>query len=613
MDRTNGNRRSKPFQSLSTPNPKTAIMKEFFKYVLATIVGFICVTAFMGIMSLIMFFSIMATSDTQPTVSDGSVLRIELSGTVSERVTENPFAELMGNKALASQGLDDLLKAIKVAKTNDKIKGIYLEGGLLSADFASLEELRKALVDFKKSKKFVVAYADQYTQGSYYLASAADKVWLNPSGMLDWHGIASQPIFFTDLMKKVGVKMQVFKVGTFKSAVEPYILTEMSEPNRQQVQSFIGDIWQHFCQDVSASRKISTDSLNAFADRYVTFAEANDYVRLKMVDELTYIDQVRTKLQKLSQQDKVNFISPAELAKLDVPASSSNDIAIYYAEGTIVDVSTQSPLNSTQSEIVGSKVVSDLDKLAKDESVKAVVLRINSGGGSAYASEQMWRAVQQLKAKKPVVVSMSGMAASGGYYLSCGADYIVADKTTLTGSIGIFGMVPDASELLTDKLGLHFDVVKTNVSSDFGAMGRGFNAAESAAMQNYVNRGYRLFLKRVADGRKMTPEQVDKIAQGRVWTGNQALKIKLVDKLGTLNDAVAEAAKRAKLQDYAICTFPAKTPWFEQLMNETTQRDYLEEKLQSALGVYYEPLRFVSTYDKHNVLQARMFYVPNFQ
>ena len=588
-------------------------MKEFFKYVLATIVGFICVTAFMGIMSLIMFFSIMATSDMQPTVSDGSVLRIELNGTVSERATENPFAELMGNKALASQGLDDLLKAIKVAKTNDKIKGIYLEGGLLSADFASLEELRKALVDFKQSKKFVVAYADQYTQGSYYLASAADKVWLNPSGMLDWHGIASQPIFFTDLMKKVGVKMQVFKVGTFKSAVEPYILTEMSEPNRQQVQSFIGDIWQHFCQDVSASRKISTDSLNAFADRYVTFAEANDYVRLKMVDELTYIDQVRTKLQKLSQQDKVNFISPAELAKLDVPASSSNDIAIYYAEGTIVDVSTQSPLNSTQSEIVGSKVVSDLDKLAKDESVKAVVLRINSGGGSAYASEQMWRAVQQLKAKKPVVVSMSGMAASGGYYLSCGADYIVADKTTLTGSIGIFGMVPDASELLTDKLGLHFDVVKTNVSSDFGAMGRGFNAAESAAMQNYVNRGYRLFLKRVADGRKMTPEQVDKIAQGRVWTGNQALKIKLVDKLGTLNDAVAEAAKRAKLQDYAICTFPAKTPWFEQLMNETTQRDYLEEKLQSALGVYYEPLRFVSTYDKHNVLQARMFYVPNFQ
>lgn len=588
-------------------------MKEFFKYVLATIVGFICVTAFMGIMSLIMFFSIMATSDTQPTVSDGSVLRIELNGTVSERVTENPFAELMGNKALASQGLDDLLKAIKVAKTNDKIKGIYLEGGLLSADFASLEELRKALVDFKQSKKFVVAYADQYTQGSYYLASAADKVWLNPSGMLDWHGIASQPIFFTDLMKKVGVKMQVFKVGTFKSAVEPYILTEMSEPNRQQVQSFIGDIWQHFCQDVSASRKISTDSLNAFADRYVTFAEASDYVRLKMVDELTYIDQVRTKLQKLSQQDKVNFISPAELAKLDVPASSSNDIAIYYAEGNIVDVSTQSPLNSTQSEIVGSKVVSDLDKLAKDESVKAVVLRINSGGGSAYASEQMWRAVQQLKAKKPVVVSMSGMAASGGYYLSCGADYIVTDKTTLTGSIGIFGMVPDASELLTDKLGLHFDVVKTNVSSDFGAMGRGFNAAESAAMQNYVNRGYRLFLKRVADGRKMTPEQVDKIAQGRVWTGNQALKIKLVDKLGTLNDAVAEAAKRAKLQDYAICTFPAKTPWFEQLMNETTQRDYLEEKLQSALGVYYEPLRFVSTYDKHNVLQARMFYVPNFQ
>lgn len=588
-------------------------MKEFFKYVLATIVGFLCVSVFMGLMSLVMLFAIMATGNEQPTVSDGSVLRIELSGVVSERVAENPFDELIGQKALASQGLDDLLKAIKVAKTNDKVKGIYLEGGMLSADFASLEELRKALLDFKQSKKFVVAYADQYTQGSYYLASAADKVWLNPSGMVDWHGIASQPIFFTDLMKKVGVKMQVFKVGTFKSAVEPYILTQMSEPNRQQVQSFIGDIWSNFCKDVSVSRKVSTDSLNAFADRYVMLAETNDYVRLKLVDELTYIDQVREKLQKLSKQDKVKFVAPAELAKLDVPANSSNDIAIYYAEGNIVDVSTQSPLNSSQSEIVGSKVVSDLDKLANDENVKAVVLRINSGGGSAYASEQMWRAVQKLKAKKPVVVSMSGMAASGGYYLACGADYIVADHTTLTGSIGIFGMVPDASELLNDKLGLHFDVVKTNASADFGAMGRGFNAAESEAMQNYVNRGYRLFLKRVADGRKMTTEQVDKIAQGRVWTGNQALKIKLVDKLGTLNDAVAEAAKRAKLKDYALCTFPAKTPWFEQLMNATTERDYLEEKLQAALGVYYEPLRFVTTYDKHNLLQARMFYVPNFK
>lgn len=583
-------------------------MKDFFKFTLASMLGTLCLCVFMGLMSFVMLLTMALASEGRPSVKDGSVLRIQLSGQINERSKSNPFAEFLGNDALASQGLDELKTAIRVAKDNDRVKGIYIEGGAFSADFATLEELRKSLVDFKKSGKFILSYADIYTQGSYYLASTADRVLLNPQGMLNWHGIASQPIFFTDLMKKVGVKMQVFKVGTFKSAVEPFILTGMSDANRQQVQSFVGDIWQGICRDVAASRKLTVDSLNAYADRYAVLAPSTSYVQMHLVDSLSYIDGVRDKLRQLAQTEKVNFVSVSDMAKLDKPNKSSDKVAVYYAEGDIVD---QMSKTSQQSQIVGQTVVDDLDRLANDDKVKAVVLRINSGGGSAYASEQMWRAVQLLKKKKPVVVSMSGMAASGGYYMSCGADYIVAEPTTLTGSIGIFGMVPDASELLTEKLGLHFDVVKTNVASDFGAMGRGINPQEAEAMQAYVNNGYRLFLQRVADGRKMKPEDVDKIAQGRVWTGRQALQIRLVDKLGTLEDAIAEAARRAKVKDYSVTYSPAPSNWYDQFLASTLKKDYLEEKLHATLGEYYAPLRFVSTLSTQSCMQARMFYVPN--
>lgn len=588
-------------------------MKQFFKYVLATIVGLFCVGLIMGLIGLITLGSVIASQSSTPTLEEGSVLRLSLNGQIAERAQENPLASLMGNDAVEVQGLDDMIKAIRVAKTNDKVKGIYIEGGFLNADFASLEELRKALVDFKQSKKFVLSYADSYTQGSYYIASAADKVLLNPSGMLDWHGIASQPIFFKDLLDKVGVKMQVFKVGTFKSAVEPFILTGMSDANRQQVQAFVSDIWQGICKDISASRKVSVDSLNAFADRYVALTDANDYVKMNLVDSLAYIDGVRNKLRQVNGGKEVKFIEAADLAKLEEPKKAEEQIAVYYAQGDIVDAVASNPLSAQNPQIVGSKVVEDLDELMNDDNVKAVVLRINSGGGSAYASEQMWRAIQLLKKKKPVVVSMSGMAASGGYYMSCGSDYIVAEPTTLTGSIGVFGMIPDASGLLTDKLGLHFDVVKTNEASDFGAMGRPFNSAEANALQGHVNNAYKLFLKRVADGRKMKTEDVDKIAQGRVWTGNQALKIKLVDKLGTLDDAVAEAARRAKVKDYAVASYPALTPWYEQIMEKEIKDDYLERKLRAVLGVYYEPLQFVSTLQSKPSVQARMFFVPNFK
>lgn len=589
-------------------------MKQFFKYVLATIVGFFCIGFFLMMLGFIMVGSMIVADSRTPSVKEGTVLHISLKGSVTERANDNPFNSLMGNAVSSNQGLDDLLKAIKVAKVNKNVRGIYLEGGDLSTDFATLQELRKALVDFKKSNKFILSYADTYTQGSYYLSSVADKMLLNPYGMIDWRGISSQPIFFTDLMKKVGVKMQVFKVGTYKSAVEPFILTGMSDANREQLQACVGDIWKNVCADVSVSRRIPTDSLNAFADRYITFGQPQNYVNTHLVDSLSYIDGVRNTLRQLSKQKNVTMITPSELAKVDVPSNEDDKIAVYYAQGDIVDEVGVSSMNANQEQIVGKRVVEDLDKLAEDDDVKAVVIRVNSGGGSAYASEQMWRAVKLLKAKKPVVVSMSGMAASGGYYMSCAADYIVAEPTTLTGSIGIFGMIPDASELLTEKLGLHFDVVKTNTAADFGAMGRGFNADESKAMQQYVNRGYMQFLSRVADGRRMSTEQVDRIAQGRVWTGSQALKLKLVDRLGSLDDAIAIAATRAKLKTYSIDPYPRKTSWVNQLLSSASTDDYMEEKLKVALGEYYAPLRFVSSLrgtDMKNCVQARVYFIPN--
>lgn len=584
-------------------------MKDFFKYLLATILGIVCVGVFTSIISFVMLMAVVVAGNAKPEVADGSVLRLRLAGTLSERATDDPMALFAANPVLTEQGLDDMLAAIRVAKANPHVEGIYIEGGVLGADFASLEELRRAIMDFKKSGKFVLAYGDNYTQGAYYVASAADKVLLNPSGMLDWRGISSQPVFYKELLDKIGVRMQVFRVGTFKSAVEPYTLTEMSPANRAQVQSFIDDIWENICKDVAASRRLKTDTLDAFADRYITFSDARSYVKMGLVDGLTYIDGVRTQLRALAGTDDLHMVEARELAMLDEPAGHDDKVAVYYAYGSIVDQSTASPFGGS-AEIVGAKVVDDLDRLMNDDDVKAVVLRINSGGGSAYASEQMWHAVQLLRQKKPVVVSMGGMAASGGYYMACGADCIYAEPTTLTGSIGIFGMVPDASGLLTEKLGLHFDVVKTNEAADFGAMGRSFNERESVSMQQYVNSGYRLFLNRVATGRKMRVADVDSIAQGRVWTGAQAVRIKLVDKLGTLDDAVAEAARRAGVKRYDVMRAPAPLSWIDQLMESTTS-DYMENRVRSALGAYYEPLMFLESLEGSNALQARIPFEPN--
>lgn len=595
-------------------------MKSFLKQVLAVIVGICSVGAFATLMFFVMLGVMLATGDEKQSVSDNSILRIELTGTVVDRSTpNNPLNQLLGRSEASSQGLDVLIEAIKTAKDDKRIKGIYIEGGTMSSDFATLQELRGALVDFKSSGKFIVSYADSYTQGAYYIASVGDRVLINPSGLLDWHGIAMQPMFWTGLMEKVGVKAQVFKVGTYKSAVEPFILKEMSPANREQVESMITDLWKETCTAVGTSRKLSPDSLNAYADRYITLADGADYKRLKLVDDLTYVDQVRDELRKRMNDKEVTFVSPEVVAaQAEDTGDDDNQVAVYYASGNIVDVAGSGALMGGGDEIIGSRVVEDLDKLANDKDVKAVVLRINSGGGSAYASEQMWRAVQLLKKKKPVVVSMGGMAASGGYYMSCGANYIVAEPTTLTGSIGIFGLIPDFSGLVKDKLGLRFDVVKTNKASDFGTLSRPFDAAESAALQAHVNRGYALFLKRVADGRtaagrKMTPEAVDHIAQGRVWTGNQALKNGLVDKIGTLNDAILKAEQLAQTKNPAVVRYPAPKSWMESFSKEKQEDDYFERKMKLVLGDYYEPLNFIQNVDRGNYLQARLFFYPAFR
>lgn len=593
-------------------------MKQFLQYVLASIVGFVIVSIFTFIMFFVMLGALMASSGEQPKVDDNSVLKISLSGTlVDQAPAENPITALLGNNgATTTQGLDQLIDAIKVAKENDKVKGIYLEGGALQSDFASNEELRRALLDFKKSKKWIIAYADSYSQGTYYIASVADRVLLNPSGMLDWHGIAQQTTFYTGLMEKLGIKAQVFKVGTFKSAVEPFTLKQMSEANRLQMSELIGGLWKDMCTTVGASRQLSPDSLNSYADLYLALTDAKDYKQLKLVDDLVYIDQVRALLQQRAGGE-MKLVTPNTLSAL-MQQEGDDQIAVYYASGNIVDVAGTGVLMGGDNEIVGEKVVSDLDKLAKDKHVKAVVLRINSGGGSAYASEQMWRAVQLLKQKKPVVVSMGGVAASGGYYMACGAQRIFADPTTITGSIGIFAMIPEASELLTQKLGLNFDVVKTNRASDFGGRALRIDELGGAALQKHVNHGYALFLKRVADGRsaagrRMSINEVDNIGQGRVWTGRKALQIGLVDQLGSLNEAITYAAKLAKTQDYYISNYPNNPSWLDNLKSSTDTDSYMERKLRTALGEYYEPLQMLHQVEQHNYMQARLPFSINFK
>ena len=587
-------------------------MKDFFKYVCATIVGIILVSIIMTVICIVSMAGMMASENMSHPVKDNSVLRIKLQGTISEKGGEaNPFITLMEDEIEIA--LDQALDGLKKAAKNDKVKGIYLEGGILSANPAELEELRQGLVEFKKSGKWIVAYADQYTRGAYYLCSAADKVYLNPSGMLDWTGLSSQPIFFKGLLEKVGVKMQVFKVGTYKSAVEPYICDQMSDANREQVTSFLGSIWGNMLKDVAKSRKMKAEALNVLADTLFPLSPAEAFVKSGLVDKLCYKSEVKKALKKrldLKEDDKLAFTTLNDVANAeDLNEKIDDEIAIYFAYGEIIDDRTS---GFNQEHAITSKEMSyDLQKLANNKDIKAVVIRVNSPGGSAYASEQIWHEIELLKAKKPVVVSMGGMAASGGYYISCGANKILAESTTLTGSIGIFGMFPDPSELLTKKLGLSFDVVKTNALSDFGSTGRPLNETECNLLQSFINQGYELFTGRVAQGRGMAQDSVKAIAEGRVWTGEQALKIGLVDQLGNLDDAVKAAAKIAKVEKYTTAKYPDAKPWYTGILDKNTN-DYMESHIRALLGdEYYSAFGLIRNLKNQNPIQARIPFEPN--
>ena len=580
-------------------------MKQAF----ATVVGILIFTVAMGIIGVISILGMVASTDATPQVKDNSVLVLDLNGVMQERSEDDFYGFLTGGE-MSSLGLDDLTEAVEKAKADDNVKGIYIEAGMFAPDGpASVQALRDKLVDFKKSGKWIVAYGDQYTQSAYWLCSVADKVIVNPEGMVDWHGLCTETMYFKDLMAKFGVKMQIAKVGKFKSAVEPFFADKMSDANREQISVYLNGIWGNVVKDVAQSRKLDAKTLNAYADSLVTFASADELLKMKLVDQVAYYDEVRADIKKrldLDEDDNISQVSVKQMCAQPNKNKADDRIAVYYAYGDIVS-DTQGGMSEGAS-ICSANMVPDLEALMNDDDVKAVVLRVNSPGGSAYASEQIWRAVTRLKAKKPVVVSMGTYAASGGYYISCAANYIYAEPTTLTGSIGIFGMFPDVSGLLTDKLGLKFDQVKTNKYSNFGTSSRPFTEEEMTYLTNMVDRGYKTFTKRVSDGRKIPVERVYEIAEGRVWLGQDALKIKLVDGIGGIDQAVAKAAELAKVKEYRTKAYPAKADMIESLLNRASSEggNYLDGKLRATLGEYYAPFMFLKQLDRQDAIQARM-------
>ena len=587
---------------------------------LATVCGiviFLLITGFFLVISLV---GMLASDSASTKVKENSVFVIKMNGVITERSEEDsPLGTLLDMRDMSAMGLDDLVASIRKAKSNDDIKGIYLEGGTLSFDApATAQQLRDALKDFKQSGKWIVAYADLYYQSSYYVASVADKVYLNDHGYIDFKGLGGKGEYYKGLYDKLGIKYQVAKVGKYKSYVESNTLTGMSEYDREQREAYLNGIWNHWLKDISEARKLKTEDLNQLAnDSVMAFANTKDFVTAKLIDKVIFPEEIKGEIKdrlKLDKDDDIQQLSLSDM--LNVKSDKKNDgekIAIYYAYGSIVDSETMNLLDGGSHCIVGKSTAEDLRKLADDDDVKAVVFRVNSGGGSAVASEQIRHALKLLKAKKPLVVSMGGMAASGGYWISSPANYIFAEPTTITGSIGIFGLIPNFSGLVTDKLGVTFDGVTTNKFTDYETdliLGKD-NAEIMKHMQTYIDNGYQQFLDIVSEGRGMKPAQVDSIAQGRVWLATDALKIKLVDQLGSIDDAVKKAAELAKVKEYYTETYPGKGSWLDTFMPKENKGTYLDSKLQEELkaflGDLYEPLMELrQTVKDGSHLQARM-------
>lgn len=589
-------------------------MKDFFKNVGATVVGILLFFVAIGIVGMMSIMGIVAASQATQNLEDNSVLVLNLGTTVTEQKIEDISTKITGGD-ISTTALTDILSAIKKAKAESAIKGIYIEAGGINAGFATLQEIRNALCDFRKSGKWIIAYGDTYSQPDYYVASAANKIYINPQGMLDWHGIASQPVFYRDLCEKLGIKFQVVKVGTFKSATETYTEEHMSEANRMQTQRYINSLWDNIRTEVAKSRGINEKTLNEYADEPTTFLPTDILIKRKLVDGVMYADNVKNTVRKtmgIDNDTDINQIAVEDMVNVKEPKSNGDVIAVYYAYGDIVQKTNGGGINGNGNCIAADKVCKDIEALADDDDIKAVVLRVNSGGGDAYASEQIWHQISQLKKKKPVVVSMGDYAASGAYYMSASASWIVAQPNSLTGSIGIFAVFPDYSGLVTQKLGVKFDEVKTNRNAGFGnIMARPFNTDEIAMLQGYVNRGYQLFMKRVANGRNIPLANVDHIAQGRVWIAADAKANKLIDQIGGLDDAIKKAANLAKIKEFYTENYPTPTSWIENILNDNSTGNYIDEKLRATMGDLYEPFALIRNLNNREAIQARLPFALN--
>jgi len=580
-------------------------MKQFFKFVFATIVGIVILTVLLFV--IVIGIAVGISGDKTVDVASNSVMRIALTGEIKERTPNNPLAAFgfLGFDERKAIGLNDILANIKKAKTDDHIKGIFLDESYMLTGQATTEEIRNALIDFKKSGKFIVAYGEIYTQSFYYLASVADKIYLNPKGIFEFNGFSSQIMFYKGAMDKLGIEAQVIKVGTYKSAVEPYFLTKMSDANRMQVTSYLGSMYEHFLTGISVNRKINKDSLFNIANNMLV-RNPEDAVKYRLIDGLKYKDEIldelktRTGISKKSNIKSVEIAEYTKAASEDKDTSSTNSrIAIVYASGDIIGG------DGDDNSIGSEKLSKTLRQVRLDDKVKAVVLRVNSPGGSSLASDVIWREVMLTKKVKPIIVSMGDYAASGGYYISCAADSIYAEPNTITGSIGIFAVVPNFQKFFNDKLGLTFDGVKTGKYADLGDVSRPLSPEEKAILQNMINRGYDDFTKAVATGRNKSQAYINSIGQGRVWTGEQAIKIGLVDKLGNINDAVKSAAAKAKIKNYTIVTYPEQESSFKNITRNMSV-EMRTHFAKAELGDNYKYYEQVKAATKMTGILARM-------
>ena len=575
-------------------------MKSFFKYLFATILGLFI----FSIIWVVIFFGIIGAAmsgSKEVKISNNSVFELKLEGILVERHKNDVISSFASeiNSSVSEIALDDIMASIDKATDNDNIKGIYLHIGDFSASVASLQEIYKGLEKFKKTGRFIVAYADSYGNGTYYLSSIADKVYMNPSGTLALTGINISTVFFKDLLSKIGVEMQIFKVGTFKSAVEPFTQTSMSEANRLQLTTFINSIWTEITKTIARNRGISDTEVNLYADSGLFLDDAQTAVQHKLIDSLVYSSDMKEIIERLVDKD-YNALTINDMKFVARNKEySKNRIAIVYAVGEID--------GSNKNDGIDSEDISeDLIDIADNDKIKAVVLRINSPGGSAYGSEQIWKAVSVVKSKKPIVVSMGDYAASGGYYIACNTDRIFAQPTTLTGSIGIFGIFPNIGGL-TDKLGIKFDNVKTNKYSDFGATYRPMNTEERAILQRYINNGYELFTKRCAEGRNMNIDSLKAIAEGRIYSGTDAMQLGLVDEMGGLEEAIAFAAKKANISNYTLKYYPSVKSLIEQI-SDIFSTSVEERIVKSQLGENYRLFRTIQRAQTTTGIKAIMPY-----